>query len=195
MSIMTMPARMLISSALVASLTACGDGSNDSGTGGSGGDGTSTTSTTSTGGSRGTGGSGTGGSPSVLGTRFSGGACAIEEGEAFIAACEAEGGKIDDGCYASVCAHPADHATCYAPFEPAADEFSCDGVFACKVGTVCMVVYPQGDGCTSHECVTPVACAADLTCACIEAQSPPASCIADSAGNVTVTYNGFAEGF
>lgn len=130
------------------------------------------------------GGGGSGGSPSVLGTKQSGDCTTAEE---FYQQCLAEGGLPADRCQDTHCTTEGYYATCYAPPpQPTAAEFTCDGIINCAVGQICEVHSPNADGCFSHSCdAMPAACAADPTCACLQAIGFT-SCEADGAGNLTV---------
>lgn len=122
---------------------------------------------------------------SVLGTTLEEGADE-EATQRFYDACEDEGGILADFCQGSLGRWSG---TCYPPPPtPAADEFTCDGLFNCPVGTVCATYDPVTDGCFEHSCdPIPTACADEPTCACLEEGDPSiASCAADDAGNVTV---------
>jgi hypothetical protein len=132
-------------------------------------------------------GGGTGGGAAtadpVLGTTHEG---ACETWADFTDACAAEGGTIADYCQGVSCQQ---HGTCYAPPPaPQANEFTCDGLFNCAVGTVCVSYNPLADGCFDHRCdPVPSACAADATCACLEENDDSiTSCTADPAGNITL---------
>jgi hypothetical protein len=139
-----------------------------------------TTSTTAT---------GAGGGSSVIGTTHDGECSTADE---FAAQCEGEGGVLGDNCQDAGCGGAGYSATCYPPPPaPTAAQFSCDGLFNCDLGEVCHFTNPIADGCFDHACEPPPgACAADVSCACLEANWPsPDSvldCTEDASGNPTI---------
>lgn len=137
-----------------------------------------------TGGTGGAGGSGAGGRPNVLGTKHNGD---CNTATAFAAACEEQGGVWGDKCQWSNCTFDGLSATCFEPHAPAADEFSCDGLFNCKTSEVCRIKDPLADGCFLHECVPiPSGCTADPTCDCVTKEVSAFFCEADAEGHLTL---------